>query len=292
MADYQPSAPKLQEQDLKGKLAIITGASRGIGRAIALSLAIRGCSILGTYSSPQSAHNFDTLSTTIQNLYAAAPPPGAQNIQTAPTMRGLAADITSLPSIGAILTHVERHFSGQKISILVLNASFSTRPRVGSASEADITNSITANLHWPIVLMENLVRISSFTPHSRVVVISSDRVRDPAPGSSLFNATRAAMESLTRSWAIELPKSFPGTTVNAVSVGLTDTPGLRAFGAAAVEALKEQRVGKVKVVEGGRMGQAEDVADVVGWLVSEKSRWVTGSVVSANGGAEWIGGSS
>jgi 3-oxoacyl-[acyl-carrier protein] reductase len=51
-------------------------------------------------------------------------------------------------------------------------------------------------------------------------------------------------------------------------------------------------VPKVKVVEGGRMGYAEDVADVVGWLVSEKARWVTGSVVAANGGAEWVGGSS
>jgi 3-oxoacyl-[acyl-carrier protein] reductase len=151
---------------------------------------------------------------------------------------------------------------------------------------------MTANLQWPIVLVENLVRQNLFDANSRVVVISSDRVRDPTPGSSLFNATRAAMESLVRSWAIELPLSFPGLTVNAVSVGLTDTPGLRAHPAAAVNALKEQRVGKVKVVKEGRMGQAEDVADVVGWLVSEKSRWVTGSVVAANGGAEWVGGSS
>jgi 3-oxoacyl-[acyl-carrier protein] reductase len=174
----------------------------------------------------------------------------------------------------------------------VLNANFNTRSRVGAASEADINSTMTANLQWPIVLVENLVRQNLFDANSRVVVISSDRVRDPTPGSSLFNATRAAMESLVRSWAIELPLSFPGTTVNAVSVGLTDTPGLRSYPAAAVEALKVQRVGKVKIVEGGRMGQAEDVADVVGWLVSEKSRWVTGSVVAANGGAEWVGGSS
>ena len=148
------------------------------------------------------------------------------------------------------------------------------------------------NLQWPVVLVENLVRHGVFKENSRVVTISSDRVRDPAPGSSLFNATRAGMEALSRSWAIELPLTFPGTTVNAVSVGLTDTPGLRAFPATAVEALKAQRVPKVKVVEGGRMGHAEDVADVVGWLVSDKARWVTGSVVAANGGAEWVGGSS
>jgi len=207
-------------------------------------------------------------------------------------MRGVAADITSLSSVDTLLIALEHHFPGQKLSILVLNASHNTRPRLGSASEADINDSLTGNLHWPIVLMEKLVQQGLFTPHSRVVVISSDRVRDPSPGSGLFNATRTAMESLVRSWAIELPHSFPGTTVNAVSVGLTDTPGLRAFPADAVQALKEQRVPKVKVVEGGRIGQAEDVADVVGFLVSEKSRWVTGSVIAANGGAEWVGGSS
>jgi 3-oxoacyl-[acyl-carrier protein] reductase len=140
--------------------------------------------------------------------------------------------------------------------------------------------------------MEKLVQSKIFNSESRVVAISSDRVRDPAPGSSLFNATKAGMEALVRSWATELPLTFPGMTVNAVSVGLTDTPGVRSLSGPAVEALKAERVAKVKIVQGGRMGYAEDVADVVGWLVSEKARWQTGSVVAANGGAEWIGGSS
>jgi 3-oxoacyl-[acyl-carrier protein] reductase len=186
---------------------------------------------------------------------------------------------------------IERDFSN-KIDILILNAAHNTRPKLGQASETDIEKSLVGNLQWPIVLIENLVRHACFNANSRVVIISSDRVRDPSPGSALFNATKSGLEALARSWALELPLTFPGTTVNAVSVGITDTPGLRAFPAAAVKALKEQRVPKVKVVAGGRMGFAEDVADVVGWLVSEKARWVTGSVVAANGGAEWVGGSS
>lgn len=194
--------------------------------------------------------------------------------------------------MGQLLEALERDFNTNKLDILVLNAAYNARPKLGSASEADIQQSLTANLHWPIILMENLVRQSLFAPSSRIVIISSDRVRDPSPGSGIFNATKAGLEALTRSWAVELPLKFPGTTVNAVSVGLTDTPGLRAFPPAAVEALKEQRLKKVRVVEGGRIGYAEDVADVVGWLVSEKARWQTGSVVAANGGAEWIGGSS
>jgi 3-oxoacyl-[acyl-carrier protein] reductase len=205
-----------------------------------------------------------------------------------PKLEGIVADITSLASIGAILSSLKY----SKIHILILNASFDTRPRIGQASDSDIENSLVGNLHWPIVLVENLVRQKLFNNNSRIVTISSDQVRDPSAGSSLFNATKAGMEALTRSWAIELPLSFPGTTVNAVSVGLTDTPGLRKSPRDEVEALKKQLLPKVRVVDGGRMGFAEDVADVVGFLVSEKARWVTGSVVAANGGAEWVGGSS
>ncbi|KAH4891127.1 hypothetical protein HBH74_229910 [Parastagonospora nodorum] len=280
MADYSPPAPKVQQQDLGGKVALVTGASKGIGRAIALDLATRGCSIIGTYTSPESAHHFDVLSTTISTLYTTSNLPR-------PTLTGIVADITTLASIRPILAALP-----PKLDILVLSAAFNTRPRLGQASEADIENSLMGNLHWPIVLVETLVRQKLLNANARVVALSSDRVRDPNAGSALFNATKAGLEALVRGWAVELPLTFPGTTVNAVSVGLTDTPGLRQFPREAVQALKEQRVPKVKVVEGGRMGFAEDVADVVGFLVSEKARWVTGSVVAANGGAEWIGGSS
>jgi 3-oxoacyl-[acyl-carrier protein] reductase len=207
-------------------------------------------------------------------------------------MIGLVADITNLASVTQILSAIEQNFADKKIDILVLNASISVRPKVGVASDTDIESSLIGNLHWPIVFMENLVKANTFNSNSRVVVISSDRVRDPKPGSALFSATKAGSEALVRSWSIELPLTFPGTTVNTVSVGLTDTPGVRGLPGPALDILKAERLAKVKVVEGGRMGHAEDVADIVGWLVSEKARWQTGSVVAANGGAEWIGGSS
>lgn len=222
----------------------------------------------------------------MQDIYSSS----TDSTATCPTFHGVVADITSLASVGAVLTRLESAFPGKKIDILVLNASYNTRPKLGQASDVDIEKSLVGNMQWPIVLIEKIVREKLMNSNSRVVVMSSDRVRDPAPGSALFNATKAGLEALVRSWAIELPLAFPGTTVNAVSVGLTDTPGLRSFPAQAVEALKAQRVPKVKVVEGGRMGYAEDVADIVGWLVSEKARWQSGSVVAANGGAEWIGG--
>jgi 3-oxoacyl-[acyl-carrier protein] reductase len=231
------------------------------------------------------------LAHTILDLYRAPDTVPHTRGEGVPKLKGVVADITTLSSVGEVLQTLTREF-GNKLDILVLNAAYNVRPRVGGASEADITKSLTGNLHWPIVLMENIVRQNLFQPSSRVVLLSADRIRDPSPGSSIFNATKAGLESLARSWALELPTSFPGTTVNAVSVGLTDTPGLRSFGPAAVEALKEQCLKKAKVVQGGRMGYPEDVADIVGWLVSEKARWQSGSVVAANGGAEFVGGSS
>ncbi|KAF2199539.1 NAD(P)-binding protein [Delitschia confertaspora ATCC 74209] len=279
---YSPPAPAVQEQDLEGKVAVVTGATQGIGRSIALNLATRGASILGTYSSPESAHNFDTLHHTINDLYSRS------NHRYTPKLFGLVANIKVLLSTHAICEAIENEFFG-KVDILVLNASHNVRPKLGEATLDDIADSLTANIQWPAMLVEDLVRRNLFQYNSRVITISSDRVRSPNPGSAIYSASKSALESLTRSWAVELPLTFPGTTANAVSVGLTDTPQLREFPGEVVEKLKEEIVPKVRVQKGGRMGFAEDVSDVVGWLVSEKSRWVTGSVVAANGGAIFIG---
>lgn len=279
---YHPQTPPITQSDPH-----LSGATKGIGRAIALDLATRGCSIIGTYSSPKSAHNFDVLSHTISDLYTSSSTPSSFT-HPAPKLLGVVADITSLPSIRPILTAISSISPSQKIDIVILNAAYHTNPKLGTASDADIQNSLVGNLHWPIVLLENLVRDSSLASHARIVAITSDIIRSPAPGSSLFTATRAGLEGLVRAWAVELPVVAPGTTVNAVSVGMVDTPGLSGLPVEDSEKVREERVKRVKVVEGGRMGWPEDVAVVVGWLVGEKGRWVTGSVVPANGGAERV----
>lgn len=277
------------------------GATRGIGRAIALHLASRGASILGTYSSPQSAHHLDSLDHTVKNLYASNQQ-GAQR----PKFHGVAADLLSPKCAETIITELERHFSG-KLDILVLNAALIEQTIVGQTETEHVQRMLKANVETPVVLVEGLVKENIFNPYSRIITISSSLSRDYHKGMYVCSSTKlsvlrqtstaltiprlmyatckAAIESLTRAWAHELGKrpGMQGTTVNAVLVGLTGTDGFnrtpderkrRAIAREAAAALVAERI-----------AYPEDIADVVGLLASEASRWISGSVISANGGA-------
>ncbi|KAH8747029.1 hypothetical protein F5883DRAFT_721417 [Diaporthe sp. PMI_573] len=132
-----------------------------------------------------------------------------------------------------------------------------------------------------------------FGPSSRIVNISSEGARQgqTAPVTLLYSATKAALESMTRVWADALGTrpGMEGTTVNSLIVGVTktgDTATGLPEGLPDIEPVREMvRAKKSACSVGERLGEVDDVADVVDFLCSEKSRWVSGSAVSANGGA-------
>ena len=101
----------------------------------------------------------------------------------------------------------------------------------------------------------------------------------------VYSGTKSAIESMTRGWADNLGRRefMLGTTVNAVSVGLTKSDAWDALPEAAQKRVLESDLPTISV--GSRIAETEDIADIVGFLVSEKSRWVSGSVVGATGGA-------
>ncbi|OCK80144.1 NAD(P)-binding protein [Lepidopterella palustris CBS 459.81] len=241
---YMPEAPCLQEQDLAGKVAVITGASKGIGRAIALNLATRGCAILGTYSSPTSAHQFKTLSHTISALYtntfpsssfSGSPSPSSPRIShhthapTVPKLIGITANILSSDCALMIAVILEKEFNS-RCDIFINNASVAVRRRVGEIGDGDVSDSLMGNVTTPMRIMETLVRKMLLRQDARVVIVTREMVHGKGThSSSLPTLTSSALHSLSKSWSLELPLLIPGTTVNVVSVGLTDTPGFRAL---------------------------------------------------------------
>lgn len=164
---------RLRDQDLTGKVALITGTSRGIGRAIALNLASRGCSILGTCSSTSSLHLIDTLSHTVSQLYRGSPDSGP-----VPRVVGLAADILSPSTPFALAEGIEKHFGGH-VDICVNNAAITTIAPIGAMEDEHIDEYLTGNIAIPVKIVEQLVRRKQFRKNSRIVCISSVRARKP-----------------------------------------------------------------------------------------------------------------
>lgn len=279
--DAPPQRKELEvkEQDLRGKIALVTGATKGIGRAITLELATRGADILGTYSTPSSAHLFDTIQHSISSIYS-------ESSFVSPKLIGIAADIASPSAPLAILDALRAHFES-KLDIVVFNAAVMGLAKTGDGAitEDFITKALAGNIQFPVLVIEELVRERILRPHSRVVAISSEGVRAWRPsGGAVYAATKAAVECLMRKWADELGTraGMEGTTFNSVSVGFTKTEAYNRIPEKVREELTRRDAAEVAV--GNRIGEVDDIAGVVGLLVSEKARWISGSVVDASGG--------
>ncbi|KAF2690823.1 short-chain dehydrogenase [Lentithecium fluviatile CBS 122367] len=276
---------KLQEQDLKGKVALVTGATKGIGRAICLELASRGCSILGTYSSPESAPLFRSLISVIHSPYSCID----INLSSAlfPHLVGIPANISSPSSaVTKVLETLRKNFEG-KVDIIVFNAAVMGLAKMGEGgvTESFVDEAMAGNVKFPILLVEDLVREGMIRNCGRVVAISSEGVRARRPGGgAVYAATKAALECLMRQWADELGTrpGMEGTTFNSVSVGFTKTEAYSKIPPEIRERLTATDAAEVAVAD--RIGNVEDIAGVVGLLVSEKARWISGSVVDATGG--------
>ncbi|KAK1634120.1 3-oxoacyl-reductase [Colletotrichum phormii] len=249
----------LLPQDLRGKNALVTGASRGIGRAIAIHLASRGANVLGTCASSGSLNLLESLEKTVQQGYHSS-------------------ELDAPKS---------RMSSGGKLNIIVNNAThFEARP-VRELDAEFIQRVLVGNLQSLALMMDVLLRRDYIQQESRIVNISSDWARTAAASyAKLYASTKSAMESMTRSWADILSQDTKtlGTTVNSLSVGGTATDAFTG------SAPPEMREAALKVLSEGKpvhngVGLPEDVAKVVGLVVSEAARWINGSVIAANGGS-------
>ncbi|KAF5022723.1 hypothetical protein F66182_5271 [Fusarium sp. NRRL 66182] len=252
-------------QTLNGKVALVTGASRGLGAGFAYELARRGAKVIATYTSPSSEKLVKELSERVTSL---GPP--SQCI-------GIKADLIDPASPAEVIRQAVAAF-GPQIDILINNAGMEIVKPHTDLTTSDFDAIFHLNVRAPLLLLQAMEPYLPSSGGGRIINISSVGARCGFKNLSLYCASKAALEGLTRSLAAELGEQ--GHTVNAVNPGPVQSDLLANIPKEIVAMQKSQ------TPAGHRLGQVDDIAQVVAWLASEESRWVTGQAISASGGLE------
>jgi 3-oxoacyl-[acyl-carrier protein] reductase len=242
---------------LAGKIAIVTGGSRGIGRATSIALAKAGARVLVNYRLSEEAAR-ETL-----RLIEAAGGEGEP----------LPFDVADPESVDRCIKEaVERH---GRIDILVNNAGIAIDQLLLRVSRRDLETTWATNVNGAVYCAKACIRPMMRNKWGRIINISSVVAEAGNPGQAVYSASKAALLGLTRTLAREYASR--GITVNAVAPGFVETD----MTADLSEAAKQSIIDKTPV---GRMGRPEEVAAAVVFLASEEASYITGQVVRVNGG--------
>jgi 3-oxoacyl-[acyl-carrier protein] reductase len=251
---------------LQNKTALVTGASRGIGRATALALARAGAHVLVHFG--RSAQEAEAL---VAAIHAEG---GRAN--------AVSADLGT-PDGASLLAKQVRSIVGDRLDALVLNAGISKSARIADYTVEDFDSLFATNVRGPFFLVQHLLPILG--EGSSIVVISSlgARMVVGKPGAEnpsilTYASTKGALETLVKNWAAILGPS--GIRVNAVAPGVIDTD-MSSF--TKTEAGREAALGMQALK---RLGKPEDVADVVAFVASDGARWITGASIPVDGGSK------
>jgi NAD(P)-dependent dehydrogenase (short-subunit alcohol dehydrogenase family) len=251
---------------LQGKTALVTGASRGIGRATASALAEAGARVLVHYG--RSAEEAESL---VAGIHAKGGRADA-----------IKADLGT-PDGATLLARKVRPIVGERLDVLVSNAGISKAATIKDHTVEDFDNLFATNVRSPFFLVQqllpvlgegsNIIVISSIVAHAVVGKPGLDN-----PSILVYASTKGALETLVKNWAAILGPR--GIRVNAVAPGVIDTD-MSNF--TKTEAGREEALGMQALK---RIGKPEDVADVVAFLVSDAARWITGASIPVDGGSK------
>ena len=244
------------EQPFANRVALVTGASRGIGQAIALALGAQGATVIGTATSDQGA-------AAIQTSFADQ---GVKGM-------GLALDVTAAGSIEAGLKAIQDAFGAP--TILVNNAGITRDNLLMRMKDDEWDAVIDTNLGSVYRLSKACIRGMMKARRGRIINIGSVVGATGNPGQANYCAAKAGMIGFTKSLARELGSR--GITVNAVAPGFIDTDMTRALPA-------EQRETLIKQIPAGRLGTPQDIAAAVVFLASSAAAYITGDTLHVNGG--------
>ncbi len=241
---------------LSNEIALVTGASRGIGRAIAEVLGSRGATVIGTATSDKGAAGID-------DALAAA------NIKGA----GRVLNVTDPDSITELVKSVQEEFGAP--SILVNNAGITRDNLMMRMKDEEWEDVINTNLTSAFRMSKACLRGMMKAKHGRIIMISSVIGATGNPGQANYAATKAGVIGFAKSLAREIGSR--GITVNAVAPGFIDTDMTRALP-------DEQREALLGQIALGRLGDVKDIANAVAFLASGDAAYITGETIHVNGG--------
>lgn len=243
---------------LKGKVAIVTGASKGIGAGIAKALAAEGIAVAVNYASSQ-----EDADKVVAHITAG----GGKAI-------AVKGDVANAADVKQLFDTARKAYGA--VDIVINNAGVFKFQAIEAITEEEFHYEFNTNVLGTVLTTQEALKHFPATGGS-IVNISSVASTNPNVYSSVYSATKGAVDTLTEAFAKELaPRNI---RVNNVSPGATQTEGARSLGITAE--MEKSIVDKTPL---GRMGQPEDIAKVVVFLVSDAASWLTGERIMASGG--------
>jgi NAD(P)-dependent dehydrogenase (short-subunit alcohol dehydrogenase family) len=250
---------------MTARIALVTGAARGIGRQSALTLASDGLRVVLTYRG-----DADSANEVIEQIRSAGGEALAMQLDL--------ADVASFRSFAQTLTEaLHGTWGASALDVLVNNAGIGLFNPLETATAADFDAMFATNVRGTFFLIQALAPLMA--DGGRIVNVSSSLTRQVSAGTSLYSASKSAIESITRTLASELGPR--GIRVNSVAPGPTATD----FNGGAMRDNASLRDSLSKQTALGRVGEAEEIADAIVALASHHLRWVTGERVEVSGGS-------
>jgi 3-oxoacyl-[acyl-carrier protein] reductase len=248
--------------ELDGKTALVTGGSRGIGRAVALRLAAQGALVAVHYGSNDAAaaETVALIGKAGGRAFAVQARFGESGAVDR-VFEGLAAGLADHDADG--------------LDILVNNAGIHSVSTIGQLTEIEFERLLAVNLSTPIFVVQRA--LPTLRDGGRIINVGSAATRIANPLQIGYTVTKAALAALSPSLANEL--GGRGITVNTVEPGVVSTDMTAGW-----TGVPEAMAGLESITALGRIGEPEDIADVVGFLAGPQGRWVTGQIIDASGG--------
>jgi 3-oxoacyl-[acyl-carrier protein] reductase len=248
---------------LSGKVAVVTGASKGIGAGIATALGAAGAAVIVNYASDAA---------------------GAERV-VAEIVRGdgraiaVQADVSSASDVQRLFSEAAREFGAP--DIVVNNAGVFRFDLLEAVSADEFHREFDTNVLGPLLVTQEALEHFGDAGGS-VINVSSVVSTNAGPGMAVYASTKAALDSITRVLARELgPRKI---RVNSISPGLTETEGARGLGVVGSDFARQ----KIAETPLGRMAQPDDIAPVAVFLASDDAHWISGESIRATGGARGV----